>query len=170
MKRLLAFFLASAILGAGCSTSPLRTESPVRTDEPPTKGSSVKEEAVGGPELDMSGRGLAAIPGDVFSRTELTRLDLSDNRLTGAPQAEIRQLQKLKFLDLSGNDLTGLPAELGQLKNLEILDVSNNRLTGLPLELGNLTQLRVLDLTGNPYAAQDLDQIAAKLTKTEIRR
>ncbi len=165
MKDILALFLAAAVLGAGCSISPIRTESPARTDE-----SAVQKEAPSGSELDMSGRGLMAIPTDVFSRTELERLDLSDNRLTGAPQAEIRHLQRLKSLDLSGNDLTGLPAELGQLKNLEILDVSDNRLTGLPLELGNLTQLRILDLSGNSYSKQDLDQIAAKLTKTDIRR
>lgn len=118
----------------------------------------------------MSGRGLTAIPTSVFSQTDLERLDLSDNRLTGAPQAEIRHLQKLKYLDLSGNELTGLPAELGQLNNLLTLDVSDNKLTGLPMELGNLTQLRLLDLSGNAYSKQDLDQIAAKLVNTEIRR
>lgn len=123
-----------------------------------------------GPELDLRGRGLSAIPSDVFSRTDLERLDLSNNKLTGAPQAEIRHLQNLKFLDLSGNQLTGLPAELGQLKHLETLNVSNNKLTGLPMELGNLTQLRVLDLSGNSYSKQDLDQIAAKLINTEIRK
>ena len=165
MKHFLAFFVAAAILGAGCSISPIRTESPTRTNESP-----VQKETPAGSELDLSGRGLSAIPSDVFSRTALERLDLSNNRLTGAPQAEIRHLQRLKYLDLSGNDLTGLPAELGQLKNLEVLNVSNNSLTGLPLELGNLTQLRVLDLSGNAYSKQDLDQIAAKLTKTEIRR
>jgi len=71
---------------------------------------------------------------------------------------------------LSNNQLTGLPAELGQLKNLEVLDVSSNKLTGLPLELGNLTQLRLLDISGNDYSTQDLDQIAARLPNTEIRR
>lgn len=121
-------------------------------------------------QLDLSTRGLTAIPSDVYLRTGLERLDLSNNRLTGSPQAEIRHLQKLRFLDLSGNALTGLPAELGQLKSLEVLNVSNNALTGLPMELGNLTQLRMLDLSGNPYSKQDLDQISAKLPNTEIRR
>ena len=149
MKRFAMFGLCLAVIGAGCAPSP---------------------SIVGVRELDLSGRGLAAIPSDVFSNVELERLDLSHNRLTGAPQAEIRQLQQLKSLDLSNNQLTGLPAELGQLRNLEVLDVSNNQLTGLPQELGNLTQLRVLDLTGNLYSVQDLDVIAKKLTNTEIRR
>jgi len=158
MKQFYLFMFCLALFGAGCqinSTTP--TESPVET---PAAGSG----------LDLSGRGLTSIPSDVFSQIELVRLDLSDNRLTGAPQAEIRHLQKLQFLDLSGNDLTGLPAELGQLRTLEVLDVSDNQLTGLPLELGNLTQLRILDLSGNDYSKQDFDQIATKLPNTEIRR
>jgi Leucine-rich repeat (LRR) protein len=159
MLRFLPLLALVALFGAGCFT-----DTP-RPGEPPTT-----QESAGGRELDLSERGLTSIPSDVFSRTDLERLDLSDNRLTGAPQAEIRHLQSLTVLDLSGNDLTGLPAELGQLKNLEILDVSNNRLTGLPLELGNLAQLRIFDISGNPYSEQDLERIASTLPNTEIRR
>ncbi|MDQ7814684.1 MAG: leucine-rich repeat domain-containing protein [Patescibacteria group bacterium] len=166
MKIFTLVLLSLLVLGGGCSTNQDLSDNPSvqpkKIDEKPVSTSAST--------LDLSGRGLTSIPSDVFSRTNLESLDLSDNRLTGAPQAEIRHLQKLKNLDLSGNDLTGLPAELGQLKDLEVLDVSDNRLTGLPLELGNLTQLRILDITGNQYSKQDLDQIAAKLTNTEIRR
>ncbi len=147
MKRLLPSLAVIALLGGGC---------PIPSTD--------------GVELDWSARGLTTIPSEVFGRTDLERLDLSDNRLTGAPQAEIRHLQALRELDLSGNRLTGLPAELGQLKNLEILDVSDNNLTGLPMELGQLTQLRMLDISGNPYSEQDLNAIAAKLPNTEIRQ
>ncbi|MEK7473178.1 MAG: leucine-rich repeat domain-containing protein [Patescibacteria group bacterium] len=163
MNKYLPLALILALLGAGCSTNSARLTIPSR--QPPTQ-----PQATTGSELDLSGRGLTAIPSDVFSKTTLELLDLSDNELTGAPQSQIQQLQKLKALDLSGNNLTGLPAELGQLKRLETLDVSNNKLTGLPMELGNLTQLRVFDISGNPYSKQDLDQIAAKLSNTEIRR
>ncbi len=167
MKILTLFLVSVILLGSGCSTDQATpaANSPVK---PTSVGTTP---AVGSASvLDLSNRGLTSIPSDVFNRTDLESLDLSGNRLTGAPQAEIRHLQKLKNLDLSDNQLTGLPAELGQLKNLEVLDVSNNRLTGLPLELGNLTQLRILDISGNQYSKQDLDQIAAKLTNTEIRR
>ncbi len=159
MKQLLPFFLTVALFGAGCSLN-----------QHPSNNPPAQQKQASASELDLSGRGLTAIPSDVFSRTDLTRLDLSNNRLTGAPQSQIGQLKNLTSLDLSGNSLTGLPAELGQLNKLETLNVSNNKLTGLPMELGNLTQLRVLDVSGNPYSKQDLDGIAAKLTKTEIRR
>ena len=106
--------------------------------------------------LDLSGQGLTAVPMDVFTRTDLTKLDLSDNMLTGALPAEVRHLSKLQRLDLSHNSFTGVPAEVGQLSELLYLDLSYNQLTGLPYELGNLKKLEVLDLTGNEYAQQDL--------------
>ena len=161
MKRYFALILSAAILGAGCSTDQRLTNT---TTSPQSK--IVTE----GTELDLSGRGLTSIPSDVFSRKDLVKLNLSNNRLTGAPQSQIGQLENLKSLDLSGNSLTGLPAELGRLYKLETLNVAHNKLTGLPMELGNLTQLLVLDVSGNPYSSQDLDAIASKLSKTEIRR
>ncbi len=97
-------------------------------------------------------------------------MDLSKNALTGAPPAQIGQLQNLESLDLSYNALTGLPAELGQLSKLKVLNVSNNQLTGLPMELGKLTQLRILDISGNPYSTEDLEAIAKQLSQTDIRR
>jgi Leucine-rich repeat (LRR) protein len=168
MRYLLIFFLAPVLFGIGCSAK-VDVPAAAEPDSPGVNG-SVGQKTASGVELDLSGGGLTKIPSDVFLRTDLVKLDLSENDLAGAPQAEIRHLAKLKFLDLSKNNLTGLPAELGQLKELETLDVSDNQLTGLPMELGDLTQLRVLDISGNPYSTKDLDEIAKKLTQTEIRR
>lgn len=162
MKRFFALFLSLAILGTGCSAN---------QDQSDLSGNLLASRSIiSGSTLDLSGRGLTEIPSYVFSQTNLESLNFSNNRLTNAPQSQIGQLKNLKSLDLSGNDLTGLPAELGQLNKLETLDVSNNRLTGLPMELGNLTQLRFFDISGNAYSARDLDEIAGKLTKTEIKR
>jgi len=73
-------------------------------------------------------------------------------------------------LDLSNNQFTGVPTEIGQLKNLEVLDLSNNRLTGLPHELGNLSNLKILDLRGNAYSSADLDIIKQQLSDSvEVR-
>jgi len=163
MKSLYAILLIPAILGVGCSVAPNATYSDQKIDKKSAINMASKE-------LDLSGRGLTAIPMDVFSQTNLVKLDLSKNRLTNAPQSQIGQLKDLVFLDLSNNQLTGLPAEIGQLKNLEVLNVSNNQLTGLPLEIGNLTQLRILDISGNTYSQQDLAQIAEKLQHTDIRK
>ena len=88
--------------------------------------------------LNLENKNLTKIPEWVFKETSLTSLNVSNNKLEGSVQGEIRFLTKLKILDLSDNEMTGVPAEIGQLKYLEILDLSNNKLTGLPNELGNL--------------------------------
>lgn len=113
--------------------------------------------------LDLSGQGLTKVPADVFERTALEELDLSNNTLEGALQAEVRYLQNLKVLNLSNNAFTGVPAEIGQLKKLEVLNLANNKLTGLPYELGNLSNLKVLDLSGNAYSEADLSVIKQSL-------
>ncbi len=136
------------------------TEDPV--EKPPVAQLS------GGQVLDLSGQGLTKVPEDVFAKTDLEGLDLSNNRLSGALQAEVRHLQSLRTLDLSGNEFTGVPAEIGQLKDLETLDLSDNNLTGLPYELGNLSNLKMLDLTGNDYAAADLAVIKSKLPASVV--
>ncbi len=118
-----------------------------------------------GTTLDLSGQNLTSVPHDVFERRKITTLDVSNNALKGALQAEVRQLQNLKVLDLSDNEFTGVPAEIGQLAKLEVLDLSNNNLSGLPYELGNLKNLKTLDLSGNAnIAEQDLARIRQGLS------
>ncbi len=63
--------------------------------------------------------------------TELGRLNLRDNELTGA-----------------------IPPELGDLANLEALWLGDNRLTGeIPAELAGLTTLNRLQLGPNNFSA-----------------
>jgi Leucine-rich repeat (LRR) protein len=127
-----------------------------------------KPVASSGEVLDLSSKGLTQTPNYVFEETNTEKLDLSNNKLTGSLQAEIRLLQNLEFLDLSNNQFTGLPAEIGQLKNLQVLNLSNNRITGLPLELGNLSNLKILNLKGNEYSEFDLGLIREKLPNTVV--
>ena len=118
--------------------------------------------------LDLNGQQLLKAPAYIFERTDIEELNLSDNNLGGALQAEVRHLQNLKVLNLSNNQFTGVPAEVGQLKNLEVLDLSNNKLTGLPHELGNLSNLKVLNLKGNNYSTFDLNIIKEKLPNSIV--
>lgn len=85
-------------------------------------------------------------------REEATELDLSENQLTALP-SEIGHLTKLQKLDLIGNQLTALPPEIGQLANLRFLDLSDNQLTALSSKIGQLTNLQSLICIYNQLAA-----------------
>ena len=80
----------------------------------------------------------------------VTALDLSFVQAGGEILSELRGLSALRYLNLSYNQLTALPPELGQLQNLTFLDLDHNQLTSLPPELGQLTNLTTLYLTENP--------------------
>lgn len=118
----------------------------------------------GGATLNLSNQGLTKAPSYIFDRTETEVLDLSHNAIGGALQGEVRFLSALRTLDLSHNNFTGVPAEIGQLSSLTTLDLSYNPITGLPNELGNLKNLRTLDLRGTRYAVQDLETIKKGLS------
>ncbi len=85
---------------------------------------------------------------NVATRSNVWRLDLSDNTITELP-SEIGRLTQLKELDLAGNHLTKLPPEIGQLTQLIDLDLNSNKLVELPSEIGQLRQLSRLTLAGN---------------------
>jgi hypothetical protein len=119
---------------------------------------------IDGTVVNLRGQSLTSVSQDIFALQGVTVLDLSENMLSGSLKAEVRKLSKLRTLDLSDNQFTGVPAEIGQLSELQILDLSNNPITGLPLELGNLSRLEKLDLSGTNYSHQDLAIIKEKLS------
>ncbi len=83
---------------------------------------------------------------------QLTRLDLSDHRLSYFPE-EILELKQLQTLDLHDNQITELPASIYKLTQLSRLDLSHNQLKTLPASLGKLQQLQVLNLGHNAFEA-----------------
>ena len=54
----------------------------------------------------------------------------------------VGQLQALRHLNLSRNQLSAVPSSIGNLQYLEDLDLSHNCLVQLPASLGQLKQLR----------------------------
>ena len=83
------------------------------------------------------------------ARTDQTELDLSGNQLSQLP-AEITQLVNLTSLDLRWNQLSQLPVEITQLVNLTKLDLRGNQLSQLPAEITQLVNLTTLYLEKNP--------------------
>lgn len=142
--------------------------------------------------LDLSNKGISKVDSSVYGKTSTTELVLSNNNIQTLPSqmgkmvnveifkidhnildgsliGEIRQMSKLKQLDVSYNKMTGMPAEIGQLSNLQDLNYSYNSITGLPNELKNLKiNLKTFNLTGNPLTQQKIEQLKTDLPNTTI--
>jgi internalin A len=142
--------------------------------------------------LDLSNTGLTSVGSNIYNQTSVTDLILSNNsiqtlpsqmgkmtnvvifridhnRLDGSLIGEIRQMSKLTTLDVSYNNMTGMPAEIGQLSKLETLNYSYNNIDNLPNELANLrNNLKEFNLTGNPLTQAKIDALKASLPSTNI--
>lgn len=98
----------------------------------------------------------------------LDGLDLSRNNISTLPP-EIGELTHLSVLDLSGTGLTALPPEIGLLTNLKILSARKNKLCELPKEIGQLNNLMTLDLSENKLTSlpEEIGQLSS-LTSIDI--
>lgn len=90
----------------------------------------------------------------------LAGLDLTDADLSktfdfperGLLQISLADLPHLKYLDLTGNALTELPACVAGFADLVWLGLNFNRLAALPGEMGGMKKLQRLYLRGNPLS------------------
>ena len=129
-------------------------------------------------EFDLSGNDFTGtISPELGKLTGLTKLDLSDNELTGGILA-VRELTNLTALNLSDNKLEGpIQTALQDLGKLTYLNLSNykrdsfgslvgNRFEGDINFIGKLENLRHLYLRGNQFSGQVTCDFAT-LTKLE---
>lgn len=87
----------------------------------------------------------------------VTTLSLPNNNLTMTLPNEIRSLNALVNINLSGNLLHGeVPTQLNQLENLEQLDLSDNNFSSLP-DLSNLPSLILLNVFDNQMKFTSLE-------------
>ncbi|XP_054837106.1 leucine-rich repeat-containing protein 40 isoform X2 [Eublepharis macularius] len=80
----------------------------------------------------------------------LKELHVGENQIEVLTAEHMKHLNSLCVLELRDNKLESLPDEITLLQGLERLDLSNNDISRLPYNLGNLPQLKFLALEGNP--------------------
>eukprot|EP00041_Stephanoeca_diplocostata_P013861 m.247157 g.247157 ORF g.247157 m.247157 type:complete len:267 (-) comp19492_c0_seq1:909-1709(-) len=118
-----------------------------RAKEP--KLESLKEYADGS-ELDLSFQDRSEIPvRELLASPQWTRVNLSGNKITKI-SADLGSLTHLVELNLGKNGFKEIPDTLGELIRLKKFDVRGNRLSKLPYTLAKLQNLRWLDLSENP--------------------
>jgi len=102
---------------------------------------------------------LAKIP-KLRNCTNLKELHLGNNCITEVTSEDIENIPNVRQLDLRDNKISSIPNEITGLQLLERLDVTNNNLAGLPFTLGTLPHLKVVQLEGNPMKSIRRDIIA----------
>lgn len=103
--------------------------------------------------LNLSQYQLSQIPAEIFRLEKLEYLVLSHNKLTSLtsdhPYWTLKKLPRLKYLDLSFNEIKALEDEIfSTFAALEYLDLSHNPFTALPLNVLTLP-LKFLHLNDN---------------------
>ena len=93
--------------------------------------------------LDLSNCKLSKIPDDLKDLKKLKTLNLQGNTLSGSQTWS--NISQVKELDLSDCDLTKIP-NLKEINNLERLNLTYNTLSG-SLTWSNISQVKELDLT-----------------------
>lgn len=117
--------------------------------------------------VDLSNNALESLPFSLFQIESLRFLKLANNSLRKLPTLKDPQLDDvslrtdrfvrvlywtcnlLEELDLEGNQLTELPAQLFQLKSLKHLNVCGNALETLPLDMWQAPSLYDLNVSHN---------------------
>ena len=101
-----------------------------------------------GGRLDLTGIGLTKVPDEVWTLTDLTDLQLSNNKITRIPD-DVGNLTELERLGLAGNRLTEIPEGIGGCECLEGLWAHGNLIGRVPDAVGRCERLRHLMLAGN---------------------
>ena len=97
---------------------------------------------------------------------KITHLDLDGNQLTELPKG-LEKLTQLTSLNLINNRLTDVNG-LEKLTKLTILDLKRNQLTSVN-GLENLTKLTILDLHNNPDLTKaQIDELQKALPNCKI--
>ncbi|CCG81983.1 Predicted protein [Taphrina deformans PYCC 5710] len=119
--------------------------------------------------IDLHNNHLAKLPQSLLELSQLTTLNLSDNKLTTDILNLITLLPTLTELNLSRNKLGGiLSSKLSKLDQLSRLDLSDNELEAIDYSLTGCTKLQHLNLSGNQLTRLQVSQLSQQTGLVEL--
>ncbi|KAI1890192.1 hypothetical protein AGOR_G00171150 [Albula goreensis] len=98
--------------------------------------------------LNLSDNDLSEFPTEIKELRYLDKLYLNQNNIKTIPEGVFPQLERLKFVKLSTNRLTGLPSDMRYCKSLYYINLSNNCLKDVNV-LEGLSSLGELHVRNN---------------------
>jgi hypothetical protein len=107
-------------------------------------------------QLSLNNNQLVNLPTDFGHMTNLKKLQINNNKLNGAWPASFVAMREITYLDLSNNEITGLP-DLSTWSALQQVYLYTNKITGtVPAFLSQATSPKtVVDISDNGYDAID---------------
>ena len=170
LLSLLAYCLLPRARSLGAPAQLRAAAARMDNDVPAALAAIAAAAASGATSLDLSNRGLRALPPSVCDLAALETLNLAGNALEDLPP-ELERLTALRTLFFLGNRFTHIPRVVGRLPRLFMLSfksnklaaiaedalppslgwliLTDNRLESLPASLGGLRHLRKLMLASN---------------------
>lgn len=121
-----------------------------------------EEEVVG---LDLSNNNIKQLPSWIGQLLYLEELDVSDNELEGLPSDAMRLICMIK-LNLSNNKIVQFPKEITMMPHLQYLSIRDNQIRALPWDIGYMRGLRNFDAGNN--GLESLPPSIANSKKLEI--
>ena len=125
--------------------------------------------------FNLYGNSLSGSLPDLSSFTYLLFIDLGDNDFTGemwdlgGSSGDLSVFSTLHVLDVSGNRLTGeIPGSSNLPQKLEYLQLNDNNISGNVPDLSGLTKLKALGLWGNPGLALTGITLPSEITRSVI--
>jgi len=100
--------------------------------------------------------------------SNIIKIEIKRNNLTGSLPENFGRLNKLTNLDLSDNNISGyIPVSFNDLKNLDSVDISHNNFSGSIENIINNNKLILLNLSHNEFKG-DIPKEVGKLNRLEV--
>ncbi|XP_058089372.1 probable LRR receptor-like serine/threonine-protein kinase At3g47570 [Magnolia sinica] len=96
------------------------------------------------------------LDGTILKQVSAAQINLSHNSFTGSLLLEVDNLENIREMDISENELSGeIPDTLGKCQSMELLYMHGNLFQGtIPEPLKNLKGIKELDLSRNNLSGQ----------------